>query len=295
MANALGLYSGPAQLALYDASNGWLHLGALVKKCRLDVPTESVELLDGQFKQIFKKYVLTAEILKSDPATWAALKTRQNTDQTIYITGMEALWALQNMKIVLGQGREFGKDGHVILLNAQTTTEADVSVQENLLGSAGGFETDGGGGVASGWTKSGTVTTSIVASFLSGGGNCQALSWGPADTGEIYREVTCPLAAGVSMNYAFSVQVQDNASGIRAKLVLEFRNVSGSVVTTKQTSIAFSNNEQKQVVLSGTYVHEQDIVTLRARITLDNDANTYAMKCDNAQLELGEVTNFKTG
>ena len=295
MANALGLYSGPAQLALYDASNGWLHLGALVKKCRLDVPAESVELLDGQLKQIFKKYVLTAEILKSDPVTWSTLKTRQNTDQTLYITGMEALWTLQNMKIVLGQGREFGKDGHVILLNAQTTTEADVTIQENLLGSAGGFETDGGGGVATGWTKSGTVTTSIVASFLSGGGNCQNLSWGAADSGEIYHDVTCPLAAGVAMNYAFSVQAKDGGGAIRAKLIIDFRDSSGTIVDTKQVSTDLNDSEQKQLVLDGTYIPSANITTLRARITLDQDANSYSMKVDNAQLELGEVTNFKTG
>ena len=84
-----------------------------------------------------------------------------------------------NTHIQYGVYLEPGKMGeaHRIDLKAQTGIHTNFKSYINILGSYGNMNTDAGGGLATGWTNSGTSSLSIVASYLGAGyGNAQRFS-----------------------------------------------------------------------------------------------------------------------
>lgn len=100
------IFFGPADVTLYDATNGYLFCGYLDRVQVSAKPTAHI-ILDGNARQYAKAYQFRARLQQSDQALVDALVTRQSTRQTIYITGINNQVVLSNMFIGSAEDMSF--------------------------------------------------------------------------------------------------------------------------------------------------------------------------------------------
>ena len=296
MANPLRIYSGPGQIVLWDATNGYLYPGFL-QEIKLSEEPVQHELMDGNLHQALNIWKLEVPLLQTDTALIAALNSRRGTKQKIYITGLEAHWTLDNVFVTVQMVRGFNSgEAHRFVLTAQTGIENDYAMFENLLGTDGKFETDSDSdGYADGWN--GTADTkSIVASHLSGEGNAQKVTWdGTSDQYVQHTRIILPIdTSAMPVKFTFSAYVKNNDSVNSTTIfpTIFTYDENGTLLTTSKKEETLSASEARRISVSATPATNSPVKELGARIWYK--AGIAAdITVDNAQLEIGELTDFK--
>ena len=292
MANPLSIYSGPAQVSIYDATNDVLHLGYL-KQVEVSGEPQTHELMDGNIHQYATLYKFSAQMVQSNQNLMSAIQNRRSTKQEIVVVGLESLVRIKNVFPSVKVVRPFkgAADAHIMELLAQTSVEGDVTLYENLLASDGTFETDSNSdGLADGWVLIGSPTASLVASFLSGGGNAQRLVSAAANDGMQY-DVLMPFEEEVQV--AFSIYAKNNETTTESiTLFVELLDDNGVSQALYTQSASFAANENKRVSLTQSIKVSTPIKTVRVGVKIAAASVTFDF--DNAQLELGGLTDFKS-
>ena len=296
MANLLRIYSGPGQIVLWDATNGYFYPGFL-QEIKLSEEPVQHELMDGNLHQTLNVWKLEVPLLQTDAALISVLNARRGIKQKIYVTGLEAHWTLDNVFITVQMVRGFNSgEAHRFVLTAQTAVESDYAMFENILQSDGKFETDSdSNGYADGW--GGTAQTkSIVSSFLSGGGNAQKVTWDA--TADHYIETTArnvpfdSSAMPVKLTFSAYVLNNDAANSTSFYPTIFTYDKDSVLLSTHKSTETLSAAEQRRVSVKAVIQVASPVKEIRARIW--KFGSTPAdITIDNAQLEVGELTDFK--
>ncbi len=291
MANPLSIYSGPAQVAIHDNTNDVLHLGYL-KQVEVTGEPQTHELMDGNLHQYATLYKFNAQMLQSNQNVMDAIQGRRSTKQEIIIVGLESLVRMKNVFPAIKVNRPFkgAADAHTMELLAQTSVEADVVIYENVLGQDGTFDTDSNSdGVADGWTLFGSPTASLVASFLSGQGNAQRLVSAAVNDGMRY-DVLLPFEEELQL--VFSIYGKNNETTTESiTLFIELLDSGGTSIAIYNQSVSFAAGENKRVNISQRITTTTPVKTVRVGVKIAAASKTFDF--DNAQLELGSLTDFK--
>jgi len=291
MANPLSIYSGPGFVAFDDPVNG-LFLPGHTGEINIEGEPRAFEAMDGNSMPLSMLFKFKAGLLQSNQAQLDELISRRVQKQTIYVLGFESMAVMKNVypSGALKRGFKAG-EGHLLSVEAQTGVEADVYNRENLFDADGSFELDGNSdGLADGWNKIATGTASIVASFVSGGGNAQQFLSVAGNDG-IYKDVVMPFNHDLTLTLSVNAK---NVSGTTQSMVLELQtlNAAGGVIATYTgTAESFTNNEIRRVSLNQAVSPAADVKTVRARIKIVTANKTF--QWDQAQLELGQLTDYR--
>lgn len=290
MASNTRIYSGPGQLTFYDATNNYFRAG-YADKINLVAESEKVELLDRSLRTLYKVYRFEAELLNSDQEFLDALETRTDTEQTIYVVGFESLLTIDNLSIVYDIEREYGRP-HKVIIRGQTTVDADVQLNTNLLGADAKFEVDTNtDGLADGWSQVGLTDKTIETSFLSGGGNCQHIEG--VDEGDyLYKDVVCPMVDQRPFKITLSAYVKENGGllPVSVRLYIELIDDADSVFQSTYQAANLDSDEEDRLTYTTTITPTDLVAQIRAKIA--GVASTADLLIDNAQLELGGLSDF---
>jgi len=287
--NAQFIYGGGGDVVLYDAVNGWYSLGYL-QELIATFEGPKVETVMAQMVQFFTMYKVTLKNLQSNAALVAELVTRRTALQTIYVTGAGKLFTFPNMLINYNPNHPFNSsDAHTIDISFQTGVEP--TQQENLLGTSGQFETDAGGGIATGWLETGALAAkSVAASHLAGEGNAQLMEVSGADPDAgIYKATTCPFEG--TLKVTFSAYIKAVAASDFNMVIMTF-DTSDVVITIYTKAISMTLNEETRQEFAQTINEGEIVKSVRVYIQGDN-SNTADLNVDNAQLELGGLKDFR--
>lgn len=291
MASNTRIYSGPGQLTFYDATNNYFRAG-YADKINLVAESEKVELLDRSLRTLYKVYRFEAELLNSDQEFLDALETRTDTEQTIYVVGFESLLTIDNLSIVYDIEREYGRP-HKVIIRGQTTVDADVQLNTNLLGADAKFEVDTNtDGLADGWSEIGLLSKLHVSSFLSGGGNCQFIQ--TSDIADfMYKRVTVPMVDTRPFRVTFSIYAKEAAildGTIQTWIYLLDEDDNYLSPYAFETHV-FTALQQKRISVTSLFEPSAVVTQIEARVTGFTSTLT-GMYLDNAQLELGGLSDF---
>lgn len=294
MANPLSIFSGPAQITTWDATNGYEYLG-YNKEITVEGEPQNAELLDGNLHQLTTLYKLSAPLLQSNQTVIDAIKARRGVKQKLYIVGTESMLTIDNVLISLGMKRSFkaGGDAHTLELQAQTAVEDDVDFKVNLLGTSGKFETDSNSdGIADGWFSA-NLTASIVSSHLSNGGNAQKVVWDGSSDSYIRNNpwIKAPTNSQ-KVTFSYYVQNNDTIAPCEFKTALLFYDKDNTIVQsfTQDETLGAGNNDRKS--LSVNVNTATQIIFIETRIWRKTGA--VDLTIDNAQLEFGDLSTFRT-
>ena len=163
-------------------------------------------------------------------------------------------------------------------------------MRENVLGSDGQFETDSNGdGFADGWIALNGATGSLAASWLSGGGNAQQINAATVADSGMYYDVLLPYENAVKMTFSVYAYNKE-ASAQTIKTYFELFDSSGNSIGVYEKSQTFAASEQKRISHELNIAPSAPVKTVRVGVKLPA---SIVFQFDNAQLELGELTQFK--
>jgi hypothetical protein len=296
------LSGAPAQIAIYDSTNGLLCLGYLSSKnFQLTAKPLFHTNINGNRYQYGTRTILKVEMLESDPTKLAALKAKHNDKQDIYTTAAEYGVKLHDCYVQYGQKRKYGPgDVSVIQITAYTDVEDDVEVIKNLLSRVpataydyGNFNTDtNSDGLADGWTAVGTIADGLTdPSWLNGAGDSHQ-ELGLDNTELIYCDITWYLDQPVLIT--FSANIKGGVTPYTHQVTLRIRILRSGNNSVDHKAYSFEINDLN----SGRYSVSQmlnpgshDIVELRCEIGSDHiDGAT--IEVDDAQLEFGSLSDY---
>lgn len=288
MANAQFIYGGPADVTIYDATNGWLHLGYLADVSVMGEPAAT----KTNFAQMVGFLILhkfSATMLETNQSKITELNLRRTVEQTVYIVGGGKMLTLSGMLISYSEDQKSNEsDAHTIVLTAQTAIEPTQA--ENLIGSDGKFETDtDADGAANGWSKTGTITSiSLVSSHISG--NAQQLELSTA-FGGIYKAITCPFTS--PQKVTFSAYIKATAAS-QFRMIIELRDsVDALIGSAYEYEVSMILNEETRQSFT-TIVNPAGSLCQSVRVYFFNSySGTSNIQIDNAQLELGPLRDFR--
>ncbi|HFQ93903.1 MAG TPA: hypothetical protein ENK32_07835 [Anaerolineae bacterium] len=280
-------FSGPADVTLWDGTNGFYLLGYLAD-VEIGSKVLTHTIIDGNLRRYAVNYRLRAAMLQSaEEAITEINSTRDGTRQNIYLTKFDGLAVMSNVFAAAGHSINGREDDIVEVTAAGYNT---VTKYKNLLGADGKFEVDSNSdGVADGWTD-GASAASIVASHLSGGGNAQRVNL--ALSGDnFYYEVKAPFET--ARRLAASVYAREHTGLGTLDFTFGFKTLdtAGAVINTYADTYNFSAG-QAQRVTKEVFVNEGQPVA-SVRLFVEYAGSGGEIRMDNAQLELGPLSDFK--
>lgn len=284
------IHAGPADITLYDSSNGYLYLG-YIDDVRLKGKPRNHEIVDGNIRQYGSEYELKATLLQSDYGMYEAIEARRATRQTIYIVGGNSMTTMANMYVNIVPDYAYATDKvHVLEFSAQTRVETDVNKYTNLMGAEGKFETDtNSDGLANGWTESDLASKSLQTSWRTG--NCQRVGTSAAGP-VVYYNKTCPFES--PRKITFSVYARSNGTAGRVRLSIYLLNAAaGTITSTVGSYEALVDGVERRLSITGNLVPNAEVRTIRAHMSFDTNSQT--IEFDDAQLEFyGDETTWLT-
>ncbi len=294
MANNLDIFSGPAQVSLYDSTNGYLYLGW----CEADIKEKPKKILsiENQELLIEKQMQFDIQVIRFNPDILNQLETRKNEKQTIYFVGLDSEVIINNVFFLFYANRKFGSKPHILTIAGSGLAEL-IEQKVNLLHPDGKFENDSNGdGLADGWVKSASVNSvEIRSSFLSGGGNAQYLNCSTGSDQNIQYRVKAPFAGRLKVTASVYVKFDPDVSGIDGNLCLGCytRDANGTFKTFDYEIFSFVSEEEKRI----HFTKDLQLNDIAAELVfiIHNKGGSYAFNVllDNAQLEIGKLSDFK--
>ncbi len=284
--DAAKIFSGPGEITLYDASNGYNWLGYVDD---IDVRGKALyhDIIDGNRRYYGQQYDLRVELHQSDQALLDDLVTRAATRQTIYIVGLNNMVTLSNMFIAPNHDAPFDdRQVHLIELRARTKVAADMSKSQSLLGTSGKMETFTGG-VADSWSTD-SATASSGTSHLSGGGNEQRIT---LDTEYFRQDVTAPFE--IPRRITASAYVIDRSgSGVSVAYIgFVLLDSAGSVISTHEDTFSLGSSASGRQSYTAIISPSEPVAQIRAQIREPGTAPAN-IGIDNFQLQFGRLTAF---
>jgi len=291
MGDLLNIFSGPAQVSLYDSTNGLLFTGYLGEDIEIESESPVTGVSDGNKVSLGKIIKFACPLMQTDLTFLASLKTRRTYKQTIYVVAGEMLVKLSNMFVSVAMNRQF-KSGetHKFALTAQTKVPADMESIINLLGSDGNCNTEvGTTGLATGWAQTNIAEKDVEASHLGERGNQQYIVLDGADE-VLYYDFICPIEFPVKINVSAYVAERFTAAadflfGIKTKDSLD---VVVDEQVAQKTLIA---DQETRISHEISFTPGPDVKTISVYFE-DNGGAAADIGIDDVQLEFGELTNF---
>ena len=292
MGDFLNIFSGPAQVALYDATNEELFLGYLGEEIEIESESPVTGISDGNKVSLGKIIKFACPLMQTDLTFLASLKTRRTYKQTIYVVAGEMLVKLSNMFVSVAMNRQF-KSGetHKFALTAQTKVPADLESIINLLGSNGNCNTENGStGLALGWTATGAPTIDVDTSHLADRGNEQRFEvTGTPQT--LYNDVICPVEFPVKITV--SAYVKDlGGTGADFMFGIKTKEADGTpAVDSEMTNKTLTASQETRISQEINLSPGSDVGIIAVTFT-DNSGATADLGIDDVQVEFGELTGF---
>lgn len=295
MGDLLNIFSGPAQVNLYDSTNGVLCLGHLGEDdVKLEPVNESIGTSSGNAIDKGTLYKFTCALLQTDSTFLSNLRTRRAYQQTIYVIASGMLLKLSNIYFTIGLNRNCkGGESHKFMITAMTRISADVESIINLLGSDGNCNTEvGTSGLATGWAVSGPPSSyDVEASHISGRGNQQYVIFDDADQ-MIYYDVVCPLdQVPVKITVSAYVEERTDVSAADFLFGIKTKNSSDVVVDNQTSQQTLTSGQETRISKEISFTPGADIKTISVYFE-DNGGAAADIGFDDVQLEFGELTDF---
>ncbi|APF20312.1 hypothetical protein Calab_0717 [Caldithrix abyssi DSM 13497] len=294
MATDLDIFSGPAQITLYDATNGYLHLGWC--EARIKEKPKKVKSIENQTLLIEKSFDFNANVIQFNENILNNLAARNTTKQTVYLVGLDSVLTLSDIFLFYFTERSFSSKPHRLTIAGSGSADL-VAQQVNLLHPDGKFENDSNSdGLADGWVKSASVNSvEIRTSFLSGGGNAQYIYYTTGSDQNIQYRAKAPFIGRLKVSASVYVKFDPDVITGNGNLCLGCytRREDGSFITFDYEIFSFNSGEQKRISFTKTL----NVTELAIELTfiIHNKGGQYAFDAllDNAQLEIGKLSNFK--
>jgi len=305
MGDILRIYSGGStQVNLYDSTNGVLHLGFAGEDIIVESEPQAVPLSRGGAVETKQIVSFEATLLETDSTKIDNLIARKGYLQEVYIIGIDHAYKMRDCFIKIKEIRTMkGGEAHMLVLSGQRYQEsvsaaADLPESDycqfiqNILGAFGACSTDGGGGIATGWTNDGATGLSVDTSHLGGGfGNEQRCT--VSDAGDMmYCRVRFPLDQQ-SIKMTVSVYV-DNIGGVTANfnIGIRTRNAADAVLDTNTSeNLSVGVGADARQTYTVTFTPSAAVQYVEFWFT-GNAVGNAQVGFDNAQLEIGSLTAY---
>jgi len=302
MGDILRIYSGGAQVSLYDSTNGLLALGYSGEEISIEVEPQIVPVSDGNKVQIEQIVSFEATILETDTTQITNLMARKGYLQEVYIVGIDSAYKFRDCFIKIKKIRPM-KSGetHIVTISGQRykqSVSAIIDLPEtnycqfiqNILGGYGAML--GAGTLATGWTNLGATSLSLDTSHLGGGfGNEQRLTL--SDAGDfIMIRVRFPLNE-VPIKLTVSAYI-DNRKGSESYLFIGIitRNAAAQALDTKKSDeITIEISEDGRESYTVEFIPSAAVQFIEMYIQ-GSATGSAELGIDNAQLEIGSLTDY---
>ena len=120
MGDILRIYSGGAQVSLYDSTNGLLALGYSGEEINIEVEPQIVPISDGNKVQVEQLVSFEAAILETDTTQITNLMARKGYLQEVYIIGIDSAYKFRDCFIRVKQIRPMkGGETHTVTISGQ--------------------------------------------------------------------------------------------------------------------------------------------------------------------------------
>jgi hypothetical protein len=298
MGNISYLFHGPAQVNLYDATNGLMNLGFLEDDAvKITQTTITHNLIDGRLYEYNKRTKTVITMIETDPSVIAKLLARRSYAQEIYIIGLEKIIKLTNQYITYERSYNL-KPGelHKITIECQTEIESDIEDKINLLSSVrdaydyGGMEVDTDvDGLSNGWLDTGSPTHTRGTSWITGSDQ-RLTSLGSGQN--IYCDIRCPLDQSIPVKITASGYFKGTSAGAHYLYFgFKTKNSAGTVLDTYRTSQSLADTEELRFTQSSEFIPSSGVQTISVYIEYVS-AGTNTFRIDNVQLQAGLVRNY---
>lgn len=303
MGDILRIYSGGAQIHLYDTTNSVLHLGYVSEDILIESEPQIIPISDGNRVQVEELVSFEAVILQTDETQIDNLMTRKSYLQDVYITGIDSAYKMRNCLIRVKEIRSMkGGETHQVTMSGQRYQQSRTATQrypetkfcqfiQNFLGAFGACTTDGGSGRPTGWEMTGATSESVDTSYL-GGGNGNEYRFTLSDVGDEVRCTAYHLIEQVTMKLTASAYVDNKKAGISYfQFGFRTKNIGGSVLDTKieEQTLAESADARKTYSVEFTPSGNVGLVEF---VIIGSASGTCELGIDNVQLEVGSLTNY---
>jgi len=281
--DASKIFYGPAEITLYDGSNGYLWCGYSEL---VDINSKNLahKILDGNTRQYGLRYMLDAVLQQSDQALIDALVTRRATRQTIYIVGLNNMCKMSSVFLSHMPVRE-GDGLHNIELEASTETEANVVQYQNLLGSESQME--GPGPVGTGWATTGT-SIDLLTSHLAGMGIEQRVTLG---SGQYFRNDKVVPFEG-ARRISVSAYVKNLGAGnVTYTIGFDLLDSAGAVISGGSydgSPVTLAASASERTTFSQWVVPSEPVASIRTILQRTEGSDAYGI--DNFMTQFGQLT-----
>lgn len=298
MGDILRIYSGGAQVNLYDSTNGVLCLGYASEDILVESESQSIGLSDGNRPQIEELVSCEFTILQTDETQIDNLMTRRNYLQEVYIIGIDSAFKMRDCFIRIKEIRSMkGGETHQITISCrryQQSIAAATDLPEtkycqfiqNLLGAFGNCDTDGGGGIPTGWTNSGATSLSVETSHL-GGGYGNEFRFTLSDSGDQVKCRTRFLIDTMPIIFTVSAYIDNRKSGISYYQI----GLETSIPEVKYEEKTLTQGVNERVSEKISFIPSGATETIMLSIK-GSDLGTAELGIDNVQFEIGSLTNY---
>ncbi len=297
MGDILRIYSGGAQVNLYDSTNGVLCLGLSSEEISIEIEPQIVPISDGNKVQVEQIVSFEATILQTDETQIDNLMTRKSYLQEVYIVGIDSAFKMRNCFLMIKEIRSMkGGEAHLVTISGrrylQSVAAADDLPEtnycqfiQNLLGGFGAIL--GAGTTPTGWSNSGATTLSIDTSHL-GGGYGNEWRFTLSDSGD---QVKCRLRFPIDaqpITFTASVYI-DNRKGGTSYFTIGLETDTPELKYSAEQELASGAdarfNHKISFIPSGSV--ENIFLSIKG-----SDTGSAELGVDNAQLEIGSLTPY---
>lgn len=290
MGNALNILTGPADITLYDATDGYLNLGHN-EDVKVEEKPEIEKTFNKQIRRLYSEFELEISCIQYSQNLKDQLYNREGRLQTIYIAGLNDYTVISDVYIVTYEESEFTDEPRRLIISAGFMQRDKMSHSINLLGTYGTFDNDDDSdGVANGWTAVNVQGPSLENSFLGPEyGQAQNGGFDSDYDARIYRTHDVYFRAAKRVTFSVYLKI-DFAATMRLKFNVLDKDMN--TVQSIEQDFSFSNDEQKRCYISAFVQPNRLIHHIQPIIKIVSGSGV--LEIDNAQLEFGTLSPFKS-
>jgi len=302
MGDILRIYSGGAQVNLYDSTNGVLHLGYASEDILIESEPQVVPLSDGNRVEVQEMISFEATLLETDSTKIDNIIARKGYLQEVYIIGLDSAYKFRDCFIRIKEIRSMkaGEVHQLVISGRRFSQSVDAAIYlpetnycqfiQNILGGFGAML--GAGSSPTGWSSTGATSQSLDTSHL-GGGYGNEYRFTLSDSGDrVFILVRMPVDQ-LSIKVTASAYIDNRKSGTSYFDfgIVTFATIAGGIIDSDYDSVELSNGENDRITKTLTFTPSASIQYLGLRI-LGSDSGTCELGVDNAQIEFGELTDY---
>ena len=302
MGDILRIYSGGAQVNLYDSTNGILALGAASEEISIESEQQLVPVSDGNRVQVEEIVSFEASLLQTDETRIDNLMARKGYLQEVYIVGIDSAFKIRDVFIRIKEIRSMkGGEAHMVTISGSRYKQTVAAVSDlpetnycqfmqNLLGGFGAIL--GAASYGTGWAYLGATGLSLETSHLGGEyGNEQRVTL--ADNGDF---ITCRLRFPIGempIKFTASAYIDNTKAGASYFFIgVRTKDVDDGVLDTNMSAektLAQSADGRQSFTVE--FIPTTAVQFIEIVIQGGSTASA-EIGFDNAQLEIGGLTAY---